>query len=105
MKLAKIILPVLDNQGKDLFEVHRELQAALLGEFGGYTSFEGVGGWRNLHGKLYKERVIIYEVAMERAKAIELRCIAEIVVTKARQESVMIVTPCGDVEFVTQPEN
>lgn len=100
MKLAKIILPALDNDGRDLFEAHRELQAILLDKFGGFTSHEGLGGWKDNHRKLYKERVIVYEVAMERASAPELRDIAVIMVRAARQQSVMIVTPNGDVEFV-----
>ena len=100
MKLAKLVLPLLDNAGRDLFEVHRELQHELLKTWGGYTSTEGVGGWRNGHGKLFNERVLIYAVAMERADAPKLRALGVAFATKARQESVMIVTPNGDVEFV-----
>ena len=105
MKLAKIVLPVLDNAGHDLWDAHRGLQTILINEFGGFTSYEGLGGWRNLHGKLFKERVVIYDVAMERAAAPKLREIAGHLARDARQESVMIVTPNGDVEFVPQDEN
>jgi hypothetical protein len=100
MKLAKIVLPALDNEGRDLFEQHRELQAMLIDLFGGFTSHEGLGGWKDAHRKLYHERVIVYEVAMERASAPELRDIALVMARSARQQSVMIVTPNGDVEFV-----
>jgi hypothetical protein len=100
MKLAKIVLPMLDNAGRDLFVEHRELQAILLREFGGYTSHEAVGGWRDGSGKLYNEPVIVHEIAMKLEDAPKLRDIAQAMATSARQQSVMIVTPCGEVEFV-----
>lgn len=103
MKLAKLILPLLDNAGRDLIEEHRELQHVLRTEYGGFTSTEGVGGWRNKHGKLFNERVVIYEVAMEMAAVTHFRDIAQHVASEARQEAVMIVTPCGDVEFIHPP--
>lgn len=105
MKLAKIILPMLDNAGRDLFEAHRALQAILLERFGGFTSTEGLGGWKDGHKKLYKERVIVYEVAMDCASTPALRSIAIDMASSARQQSVMIVTPNGDVEFVHKLEN
>jgi hypothetical protein len=103
MKLAKLILPLLDNEGRDLFMQHQALQHRLLIKFGGFTKTEGAGQWRNAAGKVMTENVIVYDVAMERAAVVEFRLMAQRLAHECRQESVMIVTPCGDVEFIHPP--
>jgi len=100
MKLAQLILPLLDNGGHDLFEVHRDLQFHLLARWGGYTSVEAVGGWKNAHDKLFKERVVVYSIAMPLGDVVKLRALAAFFARRAKQESVMIVTPNGDVDFI-----
>lgn len=99
MKLAKIVLPMLDNEGKELSDVHEHLMKRLLELWGGFTSYEGLGKWINKQ-KVYAERVIVYDIAMERQDVVRLRTLALSICVQARQESVMIVTPNGDVEFV-----
>lgn len=105
MKLARIILPIVDNAGNDLFFAHQELKHVLLKEFGGCTTTHGNGAWMPPAGGLpVAEPVMIYDVAMDRAATVVFRSIAARVARVARQECVMIVTPNGDVEFV-KPEN
>lgn len=103
MKLARIILPLMDNQYRDLFAVHQALKRMLLAAWGGYTASPGDGAWRGPDGKVFAERVMIYEIAMELGDVLKLREIARYICNEAQQESVMIVTPHGDVDFV-RPE-
>jgi hypothetical protein len=104
MKLATIILPVADNKGDDLFFQHEQLKRGLLSRWGGYTVTQGHGSWLSPRNEIVSEPVRIYHVAMERADVIALRTLAASVAHYARQFSVMIVTPCGDVEFVKPAE-
>lgn len=100
MKLAKIVLPHLDNQQQGLLRQHVELRHALVERWGGYTSYVGEGGWKNDAGKVLTEGVTIYEIAMPLADVVRLRILASEVARDARQDCVMMVTPNGDVEFV-----
>lgn len=103
MKLAKIILPERSNDNQLLSGVHQSLRQMLLDKFGGYTMTKGTGGWRNGAADQV-EPVYVYDVAMERADVLKLRDVARMVATDAGQHSVMIVTPNGDVEFVSPTE-
>lgn len=100
MKLATIILPLIDNEGSDLFAVHQGLKHELLREYGGYTGVETIGGWAGKNGTVEGEKAIKYEVAMERADVCKFRELAAATCRFAKQEAVMIVTPNGEVEFV-----
>ena len=100
MKLARIILPERDSNNELLVAEHQVLQRRLIDRYNGYTQTKGSGGWRSSTGKIFKEPVFIYDVAMERADAPSLRALAANTAFDANQECVMIVTPCGDVEFV-----
>ena len=104
MKLAALILPICDNDGKSLFGEHQRLKHELLHRWGGYTVTNASGAWRAPDGAVLAEASRRYEVAMERADVVDFRGIARDVAKRARQECVMIITPCGDVEFV-KPEN
>lgn len=100
MKLAAIILPLIDNEGADLFMEHQRLKHQLLYGWGGYTSYETIGGWKGANNMVEGEKAIKYEVAMDRADITRFRELAIATCRYARQEAVMIVTPNGDVEFV-----
>lgn len=100
MKLAKIILPMNGNDGQDLWSVHQKLKHGLLDRWGGYTSSIGTGAWLPPGGLVQTESHHRYEVAMERADVCAFRDLAAEIASLAGQHSVMIVTPCGDVEFV-----
>lgn len=99
MKLAQIILPEWTNEKRPLFLEHALLRSLLLDAFSGYTEVHGMGCWRNGETD-QREPVVVYSIAMERAAVIQLRGIAQRMCREAKQECVMIVTPCGDVEFV-----
>ena len=99
MKLAAIILPIADNEGRSLFHQHEQLKHELLAKWGGYTTTDGRGAWQS-QNRVVAEPVLKYEVAMERADVVAFRVLASSVAHAARQECVMIVTPNGDVEFV-----
>jgi hypothetical protein len=103
MKLAHLILPLADNAGTPLDLVHAELRGQIGSVFGGYTCFEGHGAWHTAR-EVIREPVMVYMIAMERADCPKLRSLAQWVAGAARQESVMIVTPNGDVDFV-HPNN
>jgi hypothetical protein len=100
MKLAAIILPLIGNNGADLFMIHQQLKHEVLTKWGGYTSYETIGGWAGRNGMVEGEKAIKYEVAMSLADVPKLRAFAAFLAYKAEQECVMIVTPNGDVEFV-----
>jgi hypothetical protein len=99
MKLARIVLPQRDNAGRTLYLQHQQLRLDLIDRWGGYTTFEGVGGWRNGE-RDQVEPVWIYDVAMYCADASRLRTLAAHYAKLTGQKSVMIVTPNGDVDFV-----
>lgn len=103
MKLAQIILPLRDNNGESLTWQHAQLRHDLREAWGGYTAVDAEGSWAN-EGRIMTEPVIVYHIAMERQDVIRLRELAASVAQAARQECVMIVTPCGDVEFVKPGE-
>lgn len=117
MKLAQLILPANANKGvapegfvnlpermaanRRMDRTHELLKQRLLDDFGGYTETRGQGAWKPPEGRpLVIEPVVVYQIAMERQSVIRLREIARDCAIMADQECVMIVTPCGDVEFV-----
>jgi hypothetical protein len=99
---AKIILPVLDNDGKPIAAARNAAIAAMVAAFGGLTSWDGRGHWANPQGKLFAERVTIHATAMENSPAnvARLREIASAFARDAGQEAVYIVTPEGGAEFI-----
>ena len=105
MKIASIILPLLDNDGRDLFMLHQQLKHDLLTRWGGYTSYETIGGWRGATGMIEGEKAIKYEVAMPLGDVVTLREMAARYAFLAGQEAVMIVTPQGEVCFIHPIEN
>jgi len=100
MKLAQLILPLLDNNGESLFYQHEQLKHDLLKAWGGYTVQDGAGCWKNVVGKIMAEQVRVYSIAMSITDAQKLRLLALELAAAARQESVMIILPDGTVEFV-----
>lgn len=105
MKLAQIILPIVDNAGKELFFEHGRLKHELMANWGGYTQVHGNGAWKSEADGVIAEPVVVYSIAMPLADVVKFREIARGVAKSARQQCVMIVTPNGDVEFVAPAEN
>lgn len=104
MREARIILPVLDNNGATLAHVHTGLKRSLCEAFGGYTALASQGGWLDsATGRLYEEAGIAYDVAVNPIDATHgrrLRAIAAHAAREASQVCVYLRLPNGDVEFV-----
>ena len=65
LKVVKFNLPVNDNAGKSLAINHAALKKDLARSFGGFTAYEGQGGWIDKKtGELFDEAVRVYEVAI-----------------------------------------
>ena len=62
MRECRIILPMRDNTGEPLADVHKSLSEALCNNFGGYTQTNGVGQWKNGEYDIVEERVAIYDI-------------------------------------------
>jgi hypothetical protein len=102
MRLAQIILPSAVTGGTVLPSVHQALMEELVEQFGGYTMVHGRGAWAAPSGAVIREPVCIYHVAAEdnvHSIAV-LRAIAQVAGRAGKQQSVMIVLPAGDVEFL-----
>lgn len=99
---AKIILPTHDNDGVPLDFVRGALETVLLDNFGGFSSYEGTGAWRDDNGKVYKEPHWAFEVAFARdaKKVADLVNIARWLANAARQDCIYLKTPDGLVHFI-----
>lgn len=100
MKLAKLVVPVRDNEGRLLDLVHHSLRVDAIEKWGGFTAHNALGGWRRPDGLTLNEPVMVYEIAMSMADVVNFRSFVRDVAREARQDCVMMVTPNGDVEFV-----
>lgn len=64
MREASIILPLNDNDGNGLLEVHNSLARALSEAFGGCTAVASSGYWYH-EGRLYDEPGRVFTTAAE----------------------------------------
>jgi hypothetical protein len=98
---ARLILPLTDNSGGDLRDVHSALQSTLCDAWGGYTRLVAIGGWRGNAGVIH-ERVALYDIAMPAtdSDAAKLESIAVMFGTLARQHAVYIRLASGMVRIV-----
>lgn len=62
--LASLLLPLVGNDGANLRKVHDALVAALLEHFGGFTSSDASGLWRDTDGRVYSDTLVRYDVAI-----------------------------------------
>jgi len=105
MREATIILPVADNDGRDLTAVHETFARRLCVSFGGFTADKVSGGWIGPGNRLYRDNSIRYTVAMEpcQTNIDTARILAADACAAARQECVYYRDPEGRVHFV-KPE-
>ena len=87
MQEAKIILPVLDNNGRDIMHLHADLRGDLRRRYGGLTAMRGEGMYIHRIKGTMKEDVIIYTAAGEGS----LRDLAIFYGKRAGQDSVYFV--------------
>jgi len=101
-RIATLTLPLCDNAGLRLTEVHRVLRSQLLEAFGGYTQSLVTGAWRGEDGKVYQDDSLKYEIAMDTGVSAgkKLVRIATVACGSARQECVMVQLASGVVHFV-----
>lgn len=101
-KTAVLILPLRDNAGLQLREVHSVLRSQLLDAFGGYTQSLVTGAWRGEDGTVYQDDSLKYEIAMDTGVSAgkKLVAIAAEACAAARQECVMVQLASGVVHFV-----
>jgi hypothetical protein len=99
MREAKLILPVYDNRGISLVNVHEALHAKLAHHFKGYTATTADGGWKG-----GSEPVIVYTIAMRNTSRNNERLydIAEWLVEQAQQDAIYVKHPDGTVQLVTE---
>lgn len=66
MRDAAIILPLRNAQGRDLADLHAELQFDLTAIFGGYAAHPVTGAWRDeATGFTYADDSMVYLVAAD----------------------------------------
>jgi hypothetical protein len=63
LREARIVMPHF--QSVKSHEAHLRLRNMLCEAFGGFTAFDGQGGWRDPSGKVVHDNVTIYDVAMD----------------------------------------
>jgi hypothetical protein len=104
LKIAFIILPLRDNQGRRTAAAHEALRAAVLDNYGGYTQTLVTGVWRNEDGVVFNDDSLKYEIAMDTGAGAgkKLVEIAAQACRDADQQCVMIQTASGRVSFVKQ---
>jgi hypothetical protein len=105
MRFASLTLPILDNNGNDLSDVHTCLQADIIDTFGGFTRTLANGGWRDdATGKIYCESVAVYAIAMNEdslANDGKLTQLAKWHGAIAGQIAMCVQYASGDVKFIT----
>lgn len=101
MREALIILPIQGNDGTDLSAAHAALAKDICRTFGGATISEARGMWIDPTGRLFDEPVRQYAVACEdnAASVAALRGMADGIGRVARQQSMYLRLPSGDVEI------
>jgi hypothetical protein len=101
MRLATITLPIADNDGNPLNDVHAALQLDLIAQFGGFTAIDARGGWRDKStGKVYAEPVTQYQIECEDSDAGKLCDIAKFFGRMANQICMFVMMPTGNVGFI-----
>jgi hypothetical protein len=105
MRVATIILPTHDNDGKALEYARNDAKRGIVNHFNGLTSVMGHGSWKGGEGRVYNEPVEIISVAMvdtseNRAK---LTAIAQRFALLGDQYCVYVQYADGHVVFVEKP--
>ena len=89
---AQLFVPVADNDGKVFSQTHHQVfEAKLLASFGGFTrGAEVEGAWLD-DGTVYKDRIVIYTVALQSiAQGAEVVAAAQVAKSHYRQEAIYL---------------
>lgn len=101
-KEAKIVLPVLDNNGESLIHAEMWLEETLINRYGGFTKSKAYGAWKSPNGTRFTEEVTVYAVAMDDIIHVAkiFLGIAHELCEIAEQEAIYVVTANGEVHYV-----
>jgi hypothetical protein len=94
--------PLTDNEGQPIdpqviVDLHREL----LGQFGGFTIHPtSQGRWQSRAGRVYKEEVVVYEVAIPGDKVTQLRDVVCRLGRRLGQLAMYFDAPSPSVEII-----
>jgi len=112
MREAIIILPKKDNAKKSLRNEHASLQRDLVDSFGGFSSHESNGAWRDdSTGQIYRDVSTVYTIAANWNEAVpnyplitkaeKLESIARDYAAKCRQVCLYVRHGNGEIVFAT----
>lgn len=102
---ARIILPLRNNDGIMLNDLHMKVQEMLSKAFGGWTSTVGKGGWIDpVTKESQREDVVVYDVAVDQSFTthVLLDTIAGIILTEGEQKTVYVRYPNGIVRLIAR---
>jgi len=108
LRMAYFGLPTSNNDGASLHDVHAALQSTLIDTWGGFSAFNGLGGWRDdATSKIFAEPTVGYYIAMpdDAGNRAKLLSVARFYGHMAQQLAVMVTYANGDVEFVDMAKN
>lgn len=109
-RIAQIILPKFDNDGKSLAWQHEQYQKAFCHCFGGYTAYDVRGGWMDDNRRVYHDESVSFHIAMcddettdpVSGDVVKLLQLARAAAGELRQECIFVALPSGEVRFITQ---
>lgn len=107
-RVASVILPEFDNDGRNTDRAHEWLENELLTVFGGYTEQPVVGKWRDPATRyVYKDFSVRYDIVMDVSMSNDmmLMMIAKQAGALAKQKCVMVTHASGQVQFVQCEED
>ena len=97
----KFKLPLMNNNGKSLSDLHKQVEVDLCNKFGGLTKTNQEGAWVNpIDGKLFVEPVVEYIVAINPDDQIWALLYVRNLGEHAKQEAMYVVKTCGNVSFI-----
>ena len=97
-----IHLPAFDNDKVSLRDEREAIEKIILASFGGFTSQECRGAWKDEDGTVYEECMYRYTVALDEDDEVKVqlfKATAQIAADVMRQICIYAVI-CGEVQFI-----
>ena len=96
---VKFILPLNNNDGKSLSDLHTQLNSELINNYYGFTSQSGMGGYKSQNMEII-ECVAIYTIAIEKIQEGGVLEMLNFYKIEAEQEAIYYVNFEGFVQFI-----